>query len=225
MAAIKIQVESRTGLGKNRVDKIRQNDLVPGVLYGKGEETKHIQVNRREFEKVYRVAGMSTLIDLELEGETAPVLIKEVQTHPFKNEYLHIDFQQLNMDETVKLTIPITLMGRENIKLQPSILVQQLDEIEIECLPGDIPQAIEVDVSNIDFTTPVFVSDLEIFSNENITILREAEDVIASLIEPTMEEELEEIEALEEEGIEIEADEVPVIGEDEEESEEETEEE
>lgn len=225
MAAIKIQVESRTGLGKNRVDKIRQNDLVPGVLYGKGEETKHIQVNRREFEKVYRVAGMSTLIDLELEGETAPVLIKEVQTHPFKNEYLHIDFQQLNMDETVKLTIPITLMGRENIKLEPSILVQQLDEIEIECLPGDIPQTIEVDVSNIDFTTPVFVSDLEIFGDENITILREAEDVIASLIEPTMEEELEEIEALEEEGIEIEADEVPVIGEDEEESEEETEEE
>ena len=224
MAAIKIQVEGRTALGKNKVDKVRQNDLVPGVLYGKGEETKHVQVDRRVFEKVYRTAGMSTLIDLELNGQITPVLIKEVQKHPFKNEYLHIDFQALNMNEKVKLTIPIILNGRENIKIQPSILVQQLDEIEIECLPADIPHTLEVDVSNIDFTTPVFVSDLEIFDNEDITILREADDVVASLMEPTMEEELEEIEATEEEGLEVEADEVPVIGEEEEEEEEETEE-
>jgi len=220
MAAIKLQVENRTAIGKNKVDKVRQNDLVPGVLYGKGEETQHIQVDKRVFEKVYKTAGMSTLIDLELNGKTTPVLIKEVQKHPFKNQYLHIDFQALDMDEKVKLTIPIILNGRENIKIQPSILIQQLDEIEIECLPADIPQTIEVDVSNIDFNTPVFISDLDIFGDENITILREADDVIASLIEPTMEEELEEIEAAEEEGLEIEADEVPVIGEEDEEEEE-----
>ena len=68
-----------------------------------------------------------------------------------------MDFQQLNMDETVKLTLPITLVGRENIQHQPSVLIQQLDEIEIECLPKDIPEDIVVDVSNIDFTTPIFV--------------------------------------------------------------------
>ena len=212
MAAIKIQVEGRTGIGKNKVDKIRQEDNIPGVLYGKGEETKHIQVDRRMFEKVYKNAGMSTLIDLELDGNVSPVLIKEVQSHPFKNQFLHVDFQQLNMDEKVKLTIPITLLGRDNIAIQPSILIQQLDELEIECLPADIPQSIEVDVSNIDFTTPVFISDLDIFSNEDITIFREADDVIASLIEPTMEEDLEEIEDAED-GEEVEADEVPVIGE------------
>ncbi len=167
---------------------------------------------------------MSTLIDLELDGNVSPVLIKEVQTHPFKNQFLHVDFQQLNMDEKVKLTIPITLLGRDDIAIQPSILIQQLDELEIECLPGNIPQSIEVDVSNIDFTTPVFISDLDIFGNEDVTIFREADDVIASLIEPTMEEELEEIEAAEEEGLEVEADEVPVIGEEDEEEIEEPEE-
>jgi large subunit ribosomal protein L25 len=212
MAAIKIQVEGRTGTGKNKVDKIRQEDFIPGVLYGKGQETKHIQVERRVFEKVYKTAGMSTLIDLELDGDVSPVLIKEVQTHPFKNQFLHVDFQKLNMNEKVKLTIPITLLGRDDIVVQPSILIQQLDEIEIECLPGDIPQSIEIDVRNIDFTTPVFVSDLDIFNNEDITILREADDVIASLMEPTMEEELEEMEATED-GVEMEADDVPVIGE------------
>ncbi len=210
MAAIKIQVEKRTGLGKNKVDKLRDKDLVPGVLYGKGEETKHVQVDRRMLEKVYKSAGMSTLIDLEFEGEVVPALIKEVQIHPFKNEYLHVDFQKLNMDEKVKLTLPITLVGRENIKQQPSVLVQQLDEIEIECLPGDIPEDIVVDVSDIDFTTPILVSDLDIFNNENITILREADDVIASLIEPTEE-------IIDEEEEVLEADEVPVIGEEDEE--------
>ncbi|NMB27559.1 MAG: 50S ribosomal protein L25 [Tissierellia bacterium] len=223
MAAIKIQVEKRDGLGKNKVDKIRQQDLVPGVLYGKGEETTHIQVDRRNFEKVYKSSGMSTLIDLELEENTLPVLIKEVQMHPFKNQYLHVDFQKLNMDEKVKLTIPITLYGRENIKEEDFILIQQLDEVEIECLPGDIPQAIEVDVSGLDFNTPIFISDLEIFDNEDIVIFREADDVIANLIQPTMEEELEELEEIEELGEEVEtidADEVPVIGEDEESEEE-----
>jgi large subunit ribosomal protein L25 len=204
MAAIKIQVEKRTGLGKNKVDKIREEDFIPGVLYGKGEETEHVKVDKRIFEKVYKSAGTSTLIDLELEGNVVPVLIKEVQRHPFKNQYLHVDFQKLNMNETVKLTIPITLIGRDSIKLQPSILMQQLDEIEIECLPKDIPQSIEVEVSDITFDTPILVSDLEIFNNENITLFREADDVIANLVAPA--------EETEEDEEEVEADEVPVVG-------------
>ena len=212
MAAIKIQVEKRDGLGKNKVDKMRQENLVPGVLYGKGEKTEHIQVDKRVFERVYKSSGMSTLIDLELDGETSPVLIKEVQTHPFKNQYLHVDFQKLNMDEKVKLTIPISLYNRENVEKDNLILIQQLDEVEIECLPGDIPNAIEVDVSELTMDTPIFISDLEIFKNEDITIFREADDVIANLIEATIEEELEEVEEDEEM---VDADDVPVIGEDE----------
>lgn len=108
------------------------------------------------------------------------------------------------MNETVKLTIPITLIGRDSIKLQPSILMQQLDEIEIECLPKDIPQSIEVEVSDITFDAPILVSDLEIFNNENITLFREADDVIANLVAPA--EEIEEDEET------AEADEVPVVG-------------
>ncbi|MBZ2175041.1 50S ribosomal protein L25 [Schnuerera sp. xch1] len=215
MAAIKVQVEKRTGLGKNKVDKLRQKDIIPGVVYSKGEENKNIQIDKGSFEKVYKTAGTSTLIDLDLEGKVEPVLIKEVQMHPFKNQYLHVDFQKLNMNETVKLTIPIVLTGREYIQAQPSILMQQLDEIEIECLPQDIPETIEVDVSGIDFNTPIHVSDLDIFNDENITVLREADELVANLVSPAEEEEEEE---LEEEAID--AEEVPVVGEEEEESEE-----
>ncbi|NLW23465.1 MAG: 50S ribosomal protein L25 [Tissierellia bacterium] len=212
MAAIKIQVEERRGLGKNKADKLRRNEIIPGVLYGKGEEAKHIQVNKRDFERVYKIAGTTTLIDLEVGGDTLPVLIKEVQIHPFKNQYLHVDFQKLDMTEEVKLTIPITLVGKENIRDKDGTLVQQLDEIEIECLPKYIPQAIEVDVSNIDFDRPIFVSDLEIFGDENITIFREADDVIVSLVEAgaPAEEEEEEV---------VDAGDVPVVGEEESEEE------
>lgn len=229
MAAIKIQVEKRTELGKNKVDKMRGAEIVPGVLYSKGEETRHVQVDRRSFDKVYRSAGMSTLIDLELEGTVEPVLIKEVQTHPFRNIYLHVDFQKLDMTQKVRLTIPISLHGRENMADQELILIQQLDELDIECLPGDIPESINVDVSGMDLNTPIFISDLEIFENEDVTVFRDADDVIANLIEATMEEELEELEELDELGEIDELDEtaeVPVIGEeDEEEGEEEDEEE
>lgn len=213
MAAIKLQVEERTELGKNKVDKLRQDGLIPGVLYSKGEDTKHIQVDRRDFDRVYRSAGMSTLVDLELGGKVEPVLIKEVQTHPFKDIYLHVDFQKLDMTEKVRLTIPITLYGRENIEDKDLILVQQLDEIEIECLPADIPQSIDVDVSGMDINTPVFVSDLEILKNKDITVFREADDVIASLIEPVSEEELEELDEIDELDELDETAEVPVIGE------------
>lgn len=223
MAVMKIEVQERSGIGKNKVDKLRNEELIPGVIYSRGEETKHIQVNKRKFERVYKTSGMSTLINLELAGKIEPVLIKEVQTHPFKDIYYHIDFQKLNMDEKVRLTIPIILNGRDEIKIQPSILIQQLDEVEIECLPGDIPESIEVDVSGLDFDSPIFISDLEVAKNEDIDIFRELDDVIANLIEPTMEDELDELEELDELGEDVEASdvEVPVIGEDEEDQDEE----
>ncbi|GFN35710.1 50S ribosomal protein L25 [Tepidimicrobium xylanilyticum] len=212
MAAIKLQAELRTGAGKNRANKIRREGFIPAVVYGKEEKTEHIKVDQKEFNKVYRTAGITTMIDLELDGKVLPVLIKEVQIHPFKNQFLHADFQKIKMDETIRLTIPITIVGKDNIRQKEGVLVQQLDEIEIECLPKYIPQSTEVDVSDIDFNKPVLVSDLNIFGDENITIFREADDVIATLVE-TAGAEAEEEEDVEE----VDASDVPVVGKEEEE--------
>ena len=157
------------------------------------------------------MAGTSTIIDLEIEGETFPTLIKEVQEHPFKDQYLHVDFQKVDMNKPVKVIVPIVLTGKENIKLQPSVLVQQLDEIEIECLPKYIPESAQVDVSNIDFNTPIYVSDLDVSKNENITVLEEPDVLVATLVTAAKVEEEEEVE----EGVA--PDEVPLVGKDEEE--------
>jgi len=207
MAAIKLQVEARTVLGKNEANRLRRADMIPGVLYSKGEETRHIKVSKKALQKVYKTAGTTSLIDLELDGETFPAIIKELQIHPVKRQYMHVDFQKVRMDEPVKLTIPIVLVGKENIRIQPSVLMQQLDEIEIECLPKYIPEAAVADVSNINFNTPIYVSDLNVYKDENITVLRDPDELVANLIMPSesVEEEIEE---------EMDASQVPLVGKD-----------
>lgn len=185
MTAMKMQMKKRTEVGKNSVNKLRKNNVIPAVVYSRGGETVSVSVDSSEFLRVYKSAGSSSLLNLEIEGETIPAIIKEMQRDPVKNQILHVDFQKLNMDEKVKMTVPVVLVNRDNIKLQPSILVQLLDQIEIECLPSNIPNGAEVDVANMDFTTPILVKDLDIAKNESITILRDLEDVVCTLSEPS----------------------------------------
>ncbi len=189
MLQTKVQVQERNEIGKNKVDKLRAEKFLPGVVYSKGGDNVHIKINEPDFLQAFKVAGTSSVLGLELEGKEIPVIIKEVQKHPFKNQIVHIDFQKVNMDEKVKMTIPIVILNRDSIKTQPSVLVQQLDEIEIECLPGNIPGSIECDVADLGFDEPITVGDLDIAKNDKIIIHRELDDVICSLSHPTIETE------------------------------------
>ena len=89
------------------------------------------------------------------------------------------------MNEKVKMNVPIILTNRDSIKLQPSILMQLLDQIEIECLPGNIPNGAEVNVEDMDFTTPLLVKDLDIAKDRDVVILRDLEDVVCTLAQPS----------------------------------------
>lgn len=210
MASYKMNATKRENIGSNKVNKLRAEKLIPGVIYKKGEETKSLQVDEKEFQLTFRNAGTTSVIDLDLDGEKHSVIVREVQKHPVRNEVLHIDFLELNMDETLKVLIPVNLIGRDEIKLQPSVLTQLLNEVEVECLPGNIPNTADIDVSGMDFIDPLFVKDLDIAKDEDITILTEEDTVVCTLTEPSIEEEDEE-ETDEESG----SADVPVIGEDE----------
>ncbi len=211
MSTPKMIVENRSGIGSNKVNKLRVEGLIPGVIYKRGEETKHIQVDDSEFRKIFRLAGTTSVIDLELDGGKHPVIIKDLQRHPFKSQFVHIDFLELNMDELIKVMIPINLVNRDNIQLQPSVLNQILDEVEVECLPGNIPSVAEVDVADMDYTTPIFVSDLDIAKDEKVTILAELDSLVCTLSEAVIiEDEEEEIDELEDAG------DVPLVSEEEE---------
>ena len=180
-----MNVDLRNDIGSNKVKKIRQNNIIPGVVYSKRDEPRIVEVNNVEFTKVFKMAGTSSIIDLVLNGETFPVIVKTLQRHPVNGVVTHIDFQKLNMTEKIKMHIPIVLLNRDSIRLQPSILLQLMDQVEIECLPSYIPKTADIDVEEMDFTTPKFVTDTDIANMEGITILTDLEAVVCTLSEPT----------------------------------------
>ncbi|MDR7869721.1 MAG: 50S ribosomal protein L25 [Tissierellaceae bacterium] len=186
MSSLKMKVESRENIGSNKVNKLRANNVLPGVIYKRGSNTEAVQVQEAEFLRVYKVAGSTSVVQLDLNGEVQNVIIKEIQRHPVKNQILHIDFQELNMDEKIKMTIPINLINRDSIRLQPSVLTQMLDQVEIECLPDNIPNTADVDVADMTFSDPILVSDLDIAKNEKITMLTELDAVVCTLSEPAV---------------------------------------
>lgn len=184
MATIKLKAEKRMETGKNRANSMREKHQIPGVIYSKGEETQHIQLDYKEFQQVFREAGVSSIIHISLDGKSIPVIIRELQRHPVTNQILHLDFLMLHMNEKTRIQIPIILHNKDNVRLKPSILAQLMDEIEIECLPKDIPHAAEVDVADINFSTPIHVADLDIANNPKITLHRELTEIVCTLSEP-----------------------------------------
>lgn len=212
MADLVLNANKREAIGKNKVNKLRAEDIVPGVVYAKNEDNINVQVISKDFDRILRQAGTSTIITLDIEGDKKDVLIKDYQTHPYKNQYLHVDFQAINQNETIRVSVPVVLLGRDDIKIDQSVLVQNVDTVEVECLPKYIPQTADVNVADIQIGDNKTIADLDIFANENITILGEEDEVICSLQEVSEEEISEETE-------ETSAADVPTVGETEQEEE------
>ena len=208
MADLVLNANNREATGKNKVNKLRADELIPGVVYAKNEDNLNVQVTSRDFDKILRKAGTSTIITLDIDGENKDVLIKDYQTHPYKNQYLHIDFQAINQNETIRVSVPVVLLGREDLKIDQAVLVQNIDTVDVECLPKYIPQTAEVDISEFVIGDNRTIADLDIFGNENITILAEEDEVICSLQEAS-EEEIPE----DEEAADVDAADVPTVDE------------
>lgn len=214
MNTYKLQAEKRLAHGSNANKKIRKEELVPAVLYQKGEENVNLQVVAKDLDKVVAEAGTSAIVTLSYEGAEKKVIIRDYQRHPFKNMFLHVDFLGVNMNETLKVSVPVVLLNRDEIFVQPSVLMQGLNELEIEALPTDIPAQIEFDVQNLQIGDVITVADLEI--PEGVTVISDSEEMIASLSEPKEEE-------LDEEVEDVDAADVEVIGEENQEAEEDAE--
>lgn len=212
MADYKLSANLREGIGSNKSRQLRSKREIPGVVYGKDRENLNIYIHEINLDKVYSEAGESAIIDLEVDGNTVPVLIRDIQRHPYKNQYTHVDFLEVNMKETLKVFIPVVLENRNEIRLQPSVLSQHIDEVEIECLPGDIPQTAEFDVEDMQYGDQIYVKDLDIFSNDKLEFITDAEELVAVLHEPE--------EEVEEEETSVDAADVPTVDETEESEEE-----
>lgn len=204
MAEYKLKAQKREAVGKNKVDKIRQNEQLPAAIFQKGKETENITIDDLEFQMLYQKAGMTSVIDLDIDGAVRPAIIKEIQRHPFKNQIYHVGFQGINMDEKIKIEVPVELINRDEIRKQPSVLNQQLDTIEVLVLPSNIPDSFSIDVQNMDYDDSFTVKDL-VGDNEDVEVLIDLDEVVCSLSMPREEKEEEEVE-------ETSAADVPVVG-------------
>ena len=188
MANLVLQAEKREATGKNKVNKLRNSELIPGVVYAKNQENVNVQFEAREFDKVLRQAGTSTIITLDVNGEGKEVLIKDFQTHPYKNQFLHVDFQAIDQNQAIRVSVPVNLIGRDDLNADAGVLVQNIDVVEVECLPKYIPQTADVEIKDLQIGENKTVADLDIFKDENINVLADAEEVICSLQEVSEEE-------------------------------------
>ncbi len=204
MTEYKLKAEKREAVGKNKVDKIRQNEKLPAAVFQKGKETENITIGDLEFQMLYQKAGMTSIIDLDIDGTIRPAIIKEIQRHPFKNQIYHVGFQGISMDEKIKIEVPVELINRDEIRKQPSVLNQQLDTIEVEVLPANIPDSFSIDVQNMDYDDTFTVRDL-VGDNKDVEVLIDLDEVVCSLSMPREEKE-------EEETTETAAADVPVVG-------------
>ena len=147
---------------KNAARRVRAGGKIPAVVYGAAEPAVALEVDPKQIQKIlHSETGHNTIFDLEFSGSKAKVMIVDWQYEPIKGKLIHIDFKRIALDKPIRVEVPIQLTGvAVGVKTQGGILDQMLREVEIECLPGDIPSNISADVSNLTFGMVLRVSDL-----------------------------------------------------------------
>jgi large subunit ribosomal protein L25 len=202
-----LQLEARSPEGSRSARRMRREGLVPGVIYGGGEDPQPFAVDARVLRNT--LAHAAQVIEVAIAGASTNVLIKDVQRHPVRGQAIHVDLLRVRMDQTIHATVPIEFSGAEEAPgvVEGGIFNQELREVNIEALPGDIPDSIQYDVSGLEMNATVALDVL--VAPQGVTLLDDAETVIATITPPTVEpveEEIEtETEVVGEEGAEAEA--------------------
>lgn len=192
MERVTLEAKRREGLGRGRVRKLRRTGQIPGIVYGRGTEPTPIAVDARALRgALHTQAGMNVLIDLAIGDGTASgrtVMVKDVQRDIFrKDTIVHVDFHTIDLTQTVEAHVPLVLKGTpKGVTDDGGILEVQLREVLVECLPTQIPEHIDVDVSALGIGDSLHVSDLSLPAE--VTLVSEPEQVIATVVAPKEEE-------------------------------------
>ena len=174
-----VDAKPRKSGTKNDARRIRKSGLVPAVLYGAGLEPLNISVDPKQMKRILTSeAGHNTIFDLAAGGDSGKAMIVDWQYEPVKGALLHVDLKRIAMDKLLRVSVPVVLKGEApGVKLQGGILEQMVREVEIECLPADIPGRLEADVSKLEFGQTVRVVDLP--HNDKIKFITDANQAIA----------------------------------------------
>ena len=193
MENLSISATARTATGRHNI-KLRKQGIIPAVLYGadnKQSTAVNLQVVAREFDKVFRKAGENTLVDLILEGGAKhKVLIHDVAKHYMKNEVIHVDFYEVDLTRKIHAKVPLEFVGiAPAVKELGGTFIRVINEVEVEAMPQDLPHILEVSIEGlITFDKSIHVSDIKV--PDNVKVLGNPEEVVASVQPPRSEAEL-----------------------------------
>ena len=183
MDRLNLQAEERTLLGK-KVKNLRRDGKIPGHVFGKGIETEHVSVDGKTFLKTFKEAGETSVIDLKIGTEMVrPVLVRDVSHNPITGLPVHIDFYQVNLSEKVKVQVPLVLVGEdpESVKLGEAIVLQTLNEVEVEALPTDLVEKVEVEITSLkNIDDAISVGQLN-YDREKLTVHADQEAIVVKL--------------------------------------------
>lgn len=191
MAEIKLAATTGRALGNGPARRLRAEGKVPGVVYGLDKDPVAISVDWRPLRSALTTeAGVNVLLDLEVDGEIDLAIVKELQRHPIRGDVLHIDFLRVSADAEIVVEVPIVLEGEARIIINEGGTVDQtLFTIAVSAKPADIPNEIVIDVSDLDFDTPIRVEDLKLPTG--VTTDLDPEETVASGVYGVTEEDLE----------------------------------
>jgi len=189
-----INASAREGLGKGPTRRLRAQGMIPAAVYGEGGEAVAVAVNAKDIATILRSgSGHNTIFKLALadaKGEPANVIIKDYQVDPVKGRLLHADLLRLSMTTLTRVNVTFETIGEPpGVKSEGGILELQLREIEVECLPGDIPEKLTVDVSNLQIGDHVTVAEL-VYDREKVKVLADEHQIVAGVLAPRMIEEV-----------------------------------
>lgn len=185
---ITLTAESRDSRGKNEARRLRARGLTPAVLYGATKDSVALAVNPKEVRKILRT-GHNTIFDLAIQGgESSPVMLVAWQNDPVKDSLLHVDLKRIDLSKRITVKVPVHTVGEaKGVKLQGGLFEIVTREVEIECLPTDIPEEFTLDVSELMIGQNLRTSDIKL--PENVKLLSAADQVIAHVVSVKAEEE------------------------------------
>ena len=203
MERIELQTTVRKSTGNSPARSLRRAGQIPAVLYGPKMETVLLSVNIKDLEQVFKQGNaFQVILNLVIQNGkkvTKAAMVKELQTHPVSGNFIHIDFYEIDMKRQINVMVPIITNGQSVGVENGGMLNIVRREIELLCLPGDIPEAIEIDITDLDIGDSIHIEDIPL--GENVEVSADFNFTVVTVLSPTVEEE----EVVEEEEAELEA--------------------
>ena len=182
MKDIILKAEKRGTGSTPELKKLRRDGMVPAVVYGKHSDNRAIMIADNEVKRYDDSMAPGSSMKVQVGKDEVMVIVKEVQRHAVLRNVIHIDFQELTKGEKIKVKIPVHLFNRDAVEGGNMVVQQQLNELEIETLPKNLIQSVEIDCKLLRDTETITVADLPVFTSEEIEVFADPEDVVVSLV-------------------------------------------